>query len=105
MLHVIESICKMVVPGWISPEDILYLACFKDFFLSFVSFRAVPMAYGGSQTSGPIGAVAAGLHHSHNNVRSEPRLQLDLHHSSRQHQILNPLSEAWDQTWILLDTS
>ena len=29
----------------------------------------------------------------------------DLHHSSWQHQILNPLSEARDQTHILMDTS
>ena len=41
-----------------------------DFFLLF---RAAPMAYGGSQASGLIGATAAGLHHS--NARSEPRLR------------------------------
>ena len=29
----------------------------------------------------------------------------DLHHSSWQHQILNPLSKARDQTHILMDTS
>ena len=29
----------------------------------------------------------------------------DLHHSSQQRQILNPLSEAKDQTCILMDTS
>jgi len=29
----------------------------------------------------------------------------DLHHSSRQDWILNPLSEARDQTLILMDTS
>ena len=29
----------------------------------------------------------------------------DLHHSSQQHQILNPLSEARDQTHILMDSS
>ena len=28
----------------------------------------------------------------------------DLHHSSRQRQILNPLGEARDQTYILMDT-
>ena len=33
------------------------------------------MAYGGSQARGPIGAVAAGLHHSRNNAGSEPRLR------------------------------
>ena len=28
----------------------------------------------------------------------------DLHHSSRRHQILNPLSEAKDRTQVLMDT-
>ena len=35
------------------------------FFFSFCLFRAVPTAYGGSRARGLIGAVAAGLHHSH----------------------------------------
>ena len=48
----------------------------KEFFVlfCFCYLRAIPSAYGGSQTSGQIGAVAAGLHHSHNNTRTEPRL-------------------------------
>ena len=29
----------------------------------------------------------------------------DLHHSSRQHQILNPLNKAGDGTHVLMDTS
>ena len=33
-------------------------------------FRAALAAYGGSQVRGPIGAVAAGLHHSHSNAGS-----------------------------------
>ena len=46
------------------------------FFLFFFQclLRATPMAYGGSQARGLIGAVAAGLHHSHSNARSEPCL-------------------------------
>ena len=35
----------------------------------------------------------------------DPSHICDLHHSSCQHQILNPLSEARDQTQMLLDTS
>ena len=35
----------------------------------------------------------------------DPSLVCDLHHSSRQHQILNLLSKARDRTCILLDTS
>ena len=42
--------------------------------LSFVFFRAAPVAYGDSQARGLIGAVAASLRHSHSNVRSEPPL-------------------------------
>ena len=29
----------------------------------------------------------------------------DLHCSSQQHQLLNPLSGGWDQTHVLMDTS
>ena len=36
--------------------------------------RAAPTAYGSSQNSGRIRAVATGLHHRHRNVRSEPHL-------------------------------
>jgi len=43
-------------------------------FCLFVFSRAALVAYGGSQVRGLIGAVAASLHHSHNNARSEPCL-------------------------------
>ena len=69
--------------------------CTNPFFLLFclslclsVFFRAAPTAYGSSQNRGWIGPVAAGLHHS-----------------SWQHQIPNPLSEARDGTHMLMDTS
>ena len=46
-----------------------------SFFLFFaLLFRAAPEAYGGSQARGPVGAIAAGLHHSHSHARSEPHL-------------------------------
>ena len=38
----------------------------------FCLFRAAHMAYGGSQVGSQIGAVAAGLYHSHSNTRSMP---------------------------------
>ena len=41
----------------------------------FFFFRAAPVAYRGSQARGQIGAVAVGLHHSHSNSGSKPRLQ------------------------------
>ena len=70
------------------------------FFLSFVFFRAASGKYGGSQARGLIEATAAGLHHSH----TTPDLSrvCDLHHSSWQRQVLNPLSEARDQTHNLV---
>ena len=37
--------------------------------------RAAPAAYGGSQARGRIGALAAGLRHSHSNSGFEPRLR------------------------------
>ena len=50
----------------------MYIYIFCVFFA--ISW-ATPAVYGGSQTSGPIGAVAASLCQSHNNSGSEPRLQ------------------------------
>ena len=48
----------------------------KKIFFFFVFFRAAPAAYGGSQARGPVGATAAGLHHSHSNSNTgfKPRL-------------------------------
>ena len=46
-----------------------------NFFTCVCLFRATPKAYGGSQARGPIGAVPAGLCHSHSNAGSELRLQ------------------------------
>ena len=69
------------------------------FFFGLFFFRATLATYGGSQARSPIGAVAAGLCQSH---RSRV---CDLYHSSWQHQNLNPLSDATDQTCVLMDAS
>ena len=45
------------------------------YFVFFAISRAALVAYGGSQARGLIGAVAAGLHHSHSNTGSKPRMQ------------------------------
>ena len=76
--------------------------CFLGFFV-FLIFRAAPTAYGTSQARGPIRATAAGLTTA--TATPDPSHVFDLHHSSWQHWILNPLSEARDQTYILMDTS
>ena len=47
----------------------IYLFCLPTF------SRAAPAAYGGSQARSLIEAVAAGLHQSHSNTRSQPCLQ------------------------------
>jgi len=54
------------------------------------------MAYGGSQARDRIGAVTAGLHHSHSNARSE--LHLGPTPQLTAMQILNPLSKVRDWT-------
>ena len=71
---------------------------FDTYFLFFFFFfSATPAAYEGSQARG---ATAAGLRHSHR--KPDPSCVCNLHHSSRQHRILNPLSKAWDRTCNLM---
>ena len=64
-------------------------------------FRAVPVAYGGSQARGRrIGATTAGLYHSHSNAGSEPHLRPAPQLMATL--ILNPLSKGRDGTCILM---
>ena len=60
----------------------------------FCLFRATHAAYGSSQTRGQIGTTATAM--------PDPSCFFNLHHSSRQRWILDPLSEARDQNWILV---
>ena len=57
----------------VDPYEIAFNAFF--FFGLFCLFRAIPVAYGGSQARGLIEAVAASLFKSHSNARSEPSLR------------------------------
>ena len=82
------------------PFVVFSLSFFFFFFFFFAISRAIPTAYGGSQARGLIRAVAAGIHHGQSNMGSEPIC--NLHHSSRQCQILNPLSKARDRTLNLM---
>jgi len=61
------------------------------------------MAYASSQARSWIRATAVSLCHSHSNV--DPSCICNLHHSSQQHRISDPLSEARDQIHILMDMS
>ena len=84
--------------------EILFLVfCFCLFIFGFCLFRAALAACGGSQAKGRIEAVVTGLHHSHSDAG--PSRTCDLHPSTRQRRILNPLSKARDRTYVLMDTS
>ena len=54
--------CYFMTGGW------------EVLFILFFFLRAAPVACGGSQTRGVIGAAAAGLHQSHSKARSELHL-------------------------------
>ena len=69
------------------------------FYYFFLLFRATLIAYGSSQVRGQIGATATGT------AMQDPSGICDLYHSSRQRWVLNPLSEARDQTHILMNPS
>ena len=66
------------------------------YLLFFCLCRVAAMAYGDSQARGLIGATAANLCQSHR--MPDQSHVCNLHHSSRQCWILNPLSEARDRT-------
>ena len=74
---------------------------FGGLFVFCLLFGATLTAYGGTQVRGLIRATAAGLRHSHSNSGSLSHV-FDLHHSSQQHCILNPLNEARDWTRLLM---
>ena len=67
----------------LSPAVVTHLASLSYYFPSFLFFffclfsfsKAAPVAYGGSQARGLIGAVSASLRQSHSNTGSEPCLQ------------------------------
>ena len=72
-------------------------------FFFFPLFRAACVAYGGSQAGSelelPLPACTTAT------ATWDPRHVCNLHHSSWQRWLLNPLSQARDQTCILMDTS
>ena len=78
-------------------------ASFFFFFFFFGLFRAAPVAYGGSQARGWIGAKLPA--YTTATAMPDPSCNFDLCHSSQQCLILNPLREARDGTFVLMDTS
>ena len=85
------------------PHLIISFLFFLSFFF-FLLFRASLMAYGGPQARGRIGTVATGLHTTATAMQ-DSSLVCDLHHTSRQCRIPNPLSKARDGTRNLVNTS
>ena len=69
------------------------------FFFFFLLLRATPAAYDGSL------ATAQSELQMLAKAMPDPSRVCILHHSSQQHQILNPLSKARGQTHVLMDTS
>ena len=69
----------------------------------FFLCRAAPVAYGSSQIRVKLELQL--LAYTTATATQDLSYACNLHHSSWQHWILNPLSEARDQTHILMDTS
>ena len=78
----------------------LYLFTYLFIYRLFAFSRVAPVAHGDSQARGPIEAIATGLPRA--TATQDPSCVYNLHHSSRQHQIPNPLSKARDQTRNLM---
>ena len=74
-----------LITHWNVHHQEFQLSVWVQFFWGFLLFSSAPMAFGGSQARRPIGATAAGLHHS-----------------SWQRWLLNPLSKARVQTHNLM---
>ena len=89
-------------PTWILPYEEEHLSLSFFFFL-FSFFRAAPAAYGSSQARVELELQLP----AYITTTAIPDLShvCDLHCSSRQNQILNPLSGARDGTCILKGTS
>ena len=68
--------CVLILYLETLPNSLMNSNSFFCLFVFFNLYRAEPVAYGGSQVSGRIRAVATGLCHSHNNARSELCLRI-----------------------------
>ena len=72
--------------------------------LLFFFFRDAPIAYGGSQATGQNIELYL-LAYATTTETQNPSYTCNLHHSSQQYRIFNPLSRARDWTHVLMDTS
>jgi len=98
---VLPGVCHVPILSWawhIPSEDNKKGFSFFLFLFFLFFFRAEPTAYRVSQARGPIRATA----YTTATATQDPSHICDLHHSSQQCQILNPLSKARDPTRNLM---
>ena len=86
-----------------SVNSVFYLSEKTEAVYFFSFLRLFSVALWHMEVRGQIGAVANGLHHNHSNGRSEPYLTFTTAQGNSRS--FNPLSEAGDRTWVLMDTS
>ena len=83
--------------GFLTISRVYFIYLFIYLFSLFAFSGAAPKAYGGSQARGLIGAVAYARA-----TGTPPRCICNLHNSSRQRRILNPLSKSRDRARNLM---
>ena len=88
---------------WRSSQSLYLMMLCLSFLFFFLLFMAAPTAYGNSQARGRIELQLLACTTA-TAMRDLSRVW-DLHHGSWQRWILNPLSEARDWAFILMDTS
>ena len=79
----------------------IYMCVHTHTHIYFLLFRVSPAAYGSSRARAQIGAIA----YTRATAMPDPSHIYDVHPSSWQRWILNPMSEARDQTHVLMETS
>ena len=83
-------------------SEYMYIFCIIYTYIFIFLFRAAPPAYANSQVRDWIGAGAEACATA--TVKEDPSRICNLHCRLQQHWIFSPLSEARDQTHILMDT-
>ena len=103
LLSLVEDVCQLLgqTAGSFLQVEIIHIH--SPIFFFFFLLKTAPVAYGSSWARGCIRATAMyGLRHSHSNKGSKPHLQPMPQLGGNW--ILHPLSEAREQTCILMDT-
>ena len=99
----VTSLLLNTEPQWECPFFFFFFLLFFLFLFFFLAFRATPAAYRSSQARGQI-ELQLQIYNTAI-AMSDPTQVCDLHQSSPQCGILNPLCKARDRIHILMDTS